>query len=57
MQVEDLGEPPVLSFQSRRHASACRAWRLGWKLSTAASDTERERVFHLHGQRIPISTI
>ena len=45
--VKDLGEPPVLSFQTRSAGFGLpEHGDRGWKLSTAASDTERERVFH-----------
>ena len=44
--LADLGEPPVLSAQTRR----------GWTLSTAASDTERKRVCQQNCLRFAIST-
>ena len=44
--LADLGEPPVLSAQTRR----------GWTLSTAASDTERKRVCLQNCLRFAIST-
>ena len=43
--LADLGEPPVLSFQTRPTGlDLPENVDRGWKLSTAASDTERERV-------------
>ena len=43
---EDLEEPPVLSFQTRStDLGLPGAADRGWKLSTAASDAERKRVF------------
>ena len=45
--MEDLEEPPVLSFQTRSAGFGLPGHGdRGWKLSTAASDAERERVFH-----------
>ena len=41
----DLGEPPVLSSQPSSFMVASQTTEMrGWELSTAASDTERERV-------------
>ena len=41
----DLGEPPVLSSQPSSFMVASQTIEMrGWELSTAASDTERERV-------------
>ena len=41
----DLGEPPVLSSQPSSFMVANQTTEMrGWELSTAASDTERERV-------------
>ena len=50
----DLGEPPVLSFQTRSAGFGLpEHGGRGWKLSTAASDTERERVSIQSRPRLP----